>query len=192
MASGYGRPGAGGSEAGEKLLLLLFSFSPAGAVQAHGGARRRPVLAGWPSWGIGRSRVYSCTYACTTYDEGHGAREARRERRQDRTEVRHETDRLERCDELRLTILRLRAPLRAAPRRRCAWPRCVVLPDPRRDVAFASAVGGLDSRRHIRVALSSSLADPLLSGTLRLAHLPSRSRLACFGRASYPSIPEAN
>ena len=84
------------------------------------------------------------------------AREAREETGQDGpTEVRHETDRLERCDELRLTSLRLRAPLRAAPRRRCAWPRCVVLPDPRRDVAFS--VQSVDSTRDVT---SESLSPP--------------------------------
>ena len=59
-----------------------------------------------------------------------------------------------------------------------------------RAVTSPSPLQSVDSRRHIRVALSSSLADSLLSDTLRLAHLPSRSRLACSGHAGYPSIPK--
>lgn len=64
--------------------------------------------------------------------------------------MRHETDRLEeRRDELRACA----CVRRGAPRRLCAWPRCVVLPDPRRDVAFAFAVSGLETSHQSRSLL---------------------------------------
>ena len=76
---------------------------------------------------------------------------------------------------------------RGAPCRRCARPRCLVLPDPRRNVAFASAVTGLESRdvtsQYIRVALSSSLADPLLS----LGHLAPCGLRTCLPDPALPA-----
>ena len=127
------RRGEGGSrQAGEKLLLLLFSFSPAspaGAQFKHG-AQAQPCMYTEegdadpcrPSWGSGWSGVYSCTYACTTYDEGHGTREAREETGQTGGEAR---DRPAGGATRRVTSLRLRAPRRAAPLVRVAPVRCL-------------------------------------------------------------------
>ena len=130
-----GAEGGGSEQAGEKLLLLLFSFSPASPAGAPGaqfkhGAQAQPCMYTeegdadpcWPSWGSGWSGVYSCTYACTTYDEGHGAREAREETGQTGGEAR---DRPAGGATRRVTSLRLRAPRRAAPLVRVAPVRCL-------------------------------------------------------------------
>ena len=90
------RRGEGGSrQAGEKLLLLFFSFSPASprrsAVQArrsgsalyvHGGGRRRPVLAV-----VGKRMEWSVLVYVRVYHVRRGARRAGGERG-DRTDRR--------------------------------------------------------------------------------------------------------
>ena len=129
--------GSGGGREGAGRLVKSCCFCssrslplpPAGAQFKHG-AQAQPCMYTeegdadpcWPSWGSGWSGVYSCTYACTTYDEGHGAREAREETGQTGGEAR---DRPAGGATRRVTSLRLRAPRRAAPLVRVAPVRCL-------------------------------------------------------------------